>query len=615
MTNRIIHWIVALALALALAGCAEDKTPLRIGSKDFGESKILSEMVAALAEREGIPVQRMIGIGPTRLNLEALKRGEIDIYVDYNGTGLVMLGQPAMSDGDAAMAEVRRLYEPLGLRWGRRLGFANNYGIVMLADRADELEIGDLSDLAEMSGNLTIGIDENFQSRPLDGFQPMTRRYGMSFGGTRVVTPDNRPDLYDMLLAGSVDVIEVFTTDGQLADYDVRLIEDDLDFFPVYQAAPLMRADAVERHPALTTVVESLAGKLDEETMQELNRRVDLQGQSPAAVARGALAELDLLEGAQALSGSTPLHVAAAPFAEAQGVGGTALRAVRQAFPGRLVELLPAQNPLQSVGTGEARIALVGAHEFTRATTGGEVGNFEAVALVGETTIHLVALKDGIFRIEDATRIAVGSPDSVSERTARMLVDGLGLDASLLSTGGDDAQAIADAMRYSVADAAVVVAPLGNEIVARLIGGGARLLSLDNWDQGNNLIRYPALRLSRIPGGTYTGEPNVVEALTSQLVLASIGPTESSAAGDRGPGASYTEQAEPLADSKVTALNESLGTTVDIDPAVRQAAVLTPRLPDPRAPLNPAPDQSILNLVIIALIIWLTWVYVRPERR
>jgi len=615
MTNRIIHWIVALALALGLAGCAEDKTPLRVGSKDFAESKVLSEMVAAIAEREGIPVQRMIGLGSTRLNLESLKRGEIDIYVDYNGTGLVMLGQPAMSDGDAAMAEVRRLYEPLGLRWGRRLGFANNYGIVMLADRADELEIADLSDLAEKSGNLTIGIEENFQSRPLDGFQPMTRRYGMSFGSVSVVTPDNRPDLYDMLLAGSVDVIEVFTTDGQLADYDVRVLEDDLDFFPVYQAAPLMRADAVERHPELTTVVESLAGKLDEETMQELNRRVDLQGQSPAAVARGALAELGLLEGAEALSGSTPLHVAAAPFAEAQGVGGMALRAVRQAFPGRLVELLPAQNPLQRVSTGEARMALVGAHEFMRANTGQEVGNFEAVAMVGETTVHLVALKEGVSKIEDASRIAVGPPDSVSERTARMLVDGLGLDASLLSTGGDSAEAVADAMRYSVADAAVVVAPLGNEIVARLIGGGARLLSLENWDQGNNLIRYPALRESRIPADTYAGESGVVEALTTQLVLASVGPTESSAAGDRGPGASYTEQAEPVADAKVRALNEALGTKVDIDPAVRQAAVLTPRLPDPKAPLNPAPDQSILNIVVIALLIWLLWVYVRPERR
>ena len=160
-----------------------------------------------------------------------------------------------------------------------------------------------------------------------------------------------------------------------------------------------------------------------------------------------------------------------------------------------------------------------------------------------------------------------------------------------------------------------MVAPVGSEIVTRLIGGGARLLSLENWDQGNNLIRYPALRETRIPGGTYAGQAEPVETLSSQLVLAAVGPTEASAAGDRGPGASYTEQAQPLADAKVTALNEALGMRVEIDPAIRQASVLTPRLPDPPKPLNPAPDQSALNLLVIALLIWLLWVFTRPERR
>jgi len=614
MINRIRNWIVALGLALALSGCADDR-PLRVSSKDFGESKILSEMIAALAEKEGVPVRRMIGLGPTRLNLEALKRGEADVYVDYNGTGLVMLGQPAMSDGDAAMEKVRKLYQPLGLRWGQRLGFANNYGIVMLADRAEELGIDTLSDLAERSGGLRIGIDENFRARPLDGFRPMVRRYGMSFAGVEVLAPADRVDLYDFLLSGRVDVIEGFTTDGQIADYEVVVLEDDLDFFPVYQAAPLYRAEAVERHPKLAAALDALAGRLDEGAMRELNRRVDLQGQSPAAVARGALAEMGLIEDAEGLAVTTPLRVAAAPFAEAHGVAGVALRAVRSAFPGRVVELAPSQNPLEPVARGEARLALVAAHEFHQSGSGDTVGNFEAVGLVGDTTVHLLALKDGIARIEDAKRIAVGPPDSVSERTAKMLADGLGLDVSLVSTGGETAAAVADAMRYSVADAAVVVAPVGNEIVTRLVAGGARLLSLDNWDQGNNLIRYPTLREARIPAATYAGQDEPVEALSSQLLLASVGATEASAAGDRGPGASYTEAAQPLADAKVKALNEALASSVQIDPAIRQAAVLAPQLPEPPLPLNPAPDQSALNVVVIALLIWLLLVYVRPERR
>lgn len=614
MNRRIIQGIVALALALTLLGCADDQ-PLRVSSKDFGESKILSEMIAALAEKEQIPVRRMIGLGPTRLNLEALKRGEADVYVDYNGTGLVMLGQPAMADGDAAMEKVRRLYEPLGLRWGQRLGFANNYAILMRADRAEALGVRSISDLVGKAGNLTIGIDENFQGRPLDGFQPMTRRYGLSFGNVRAVAPDRRPRLYDLLLAGEVDVIEGFLTDGQIADYELVVLEDDLDFFPVYQAAPLYRIAALESHPALASVLDSLAGRLDEETMRELNRRVDLQGQAPAAVARGALAEMGLLEDGEGLAVTAPLRVAAAPFAEARGTVGEALRAIRETFQGRIVELLPAHDPLTAVRTGDARLALVGAHEFTEPVTGQPSGNFEAVGLVGETTVHVFALKDGITRMQDVTSIAVGAPDSVAARTARMLADGLGLDVSLVSTPGDDARTVADAMRLSVADAAIVVAPLGNEIATRLAAAGARLLSLEGWDQGNNLIRYPALRQARIPAATYAGQNDAVETLASQLLLAAVGPRETSAAGDRGPGASYTESAEPLADAKVTALNEALGSRVEIDPAVRQASVLAPRLPDPPQALNPAPDQSILNVVVIALMIWLLWVYVRPERR
>lgn len=616
MANRINLVIVALSGALLLAGCGESAGPLKVGGKDFGESKVLSEMVATLAERQGIPVQRRIGLGPTRVNLEALKRGDIDIYVDYNGTGLVMLGQPALADGDAAMEKVRELYKPLGLSWGDRLGFNNSYGIMMRASRAQELGVSSISDLVAHGEELTIGFDENFQARPLDGFQPLTRRYGLSFAEVEVVPPAERPTLYDMLIAGTVDVVEGFTTDGQIADYDLVVLEDDLNFFPVYQAAPLLRTQALSNYPQLSGLLDSLAGQLDVERMRDLNRRVDLQGQSPAVVARGALADLGLIEDAGLPTETTePLLIAASPYAGLGGGAGAALQAARSAFEGRQIQLAPTHNPLDAVGRGQARLALVGAQEFIRPGSAEPVGNFEAVGLVGETTLHLVALKDGLTRFADAEQIAAGAPDSASERTARTLVDGLGLDAELVNTPGDTAETVSEAVLASDADAAVVMAPLGNEIVTRLLGNGARLLALEDWEQGNNLIRYPTLRQARIPADAYPDQRSAVDTLTAQLVLAAVGPTPANAAGDRGPGASYSESAQPLADATVTALNEALGSEVEIDPALRQAAVLTPRLPDPPAPLNPAPGMSILNVFVIGLIVWLLWIYVRPERR
>src|SRR3546814_20724963 len=101
--------------------------------------------------------------------LEALKRGDIDIDPDYNGTGLVMIGQNPLADGDAATARVQELYAPLGLTWLPRLGFANNYGLAMRADRARELDVDSIPDLVAQAGHLTLGIEADFQIGPIAG--------------------------------------------------------------------------------------------------------------------------------------------------------------------------------------------------------------------------------------------------------------------------------------------------------------------------------------------------------------------------------------------------------------------------------------------------------------
>ena len=112
-----------IAAALALAGCGEQDNPiLRIGSKDFTESMLLSEMMALMAEREGITVQRAIPYGTAEITFEGLKRGKIDLYPEYNGTGLVYLGQAPLSDGDAAFARVKELFGKLDLDWRGRFG-------------------------------------------------------------------------------------------------------------------------------------------------------------------------------------------------------------------------------------------------------------------------------------------------------------------------------------------------------------------------------------------------------------------------------------------------------------------------------------------------------------
>lgn len=601
-----------------LVGCAQRDT-LRIGGKDFGESQILSEMMAALAEAEGIPVTRRIGLGPTRMNLEALKRGDIDLYAEYNGTGLVMVGQPALTDGDAAQERVEALYKPLGLVWGPRFGFGNTYGLLMRADTAAALGVTRVSDLVERAGDLSIGIESDFQSRPLDGFGPLTSRYGMSFGLIRAVELEQRAQLYDLLLDGSLDVIEGFTTDGQIADYGLVLLEDDLGFFRAYEAAPFARADALERFPALSGVFASLAGRIDDALMQELNRRVDIDGYPPRAVARAALVEMGLLADAGTVDANEPLVLAASDIAAGGRDVNAALRAVRAAFPGRPIQLVETASPLGLIAEGRARLALAGAEEFFALDASGAPvpsGVFEAVGVVGDAVLHILALDPGVTDIRQADMVATAAEGSGSAAAADTLMRGFGLEAPVAHLGAETPEDLAAAILASGADAAVLMAPLGNPVVERLVAeGDARLLPLHGWEDGPNLVRYPYLRQMRIAARTYEGQAQPVETLASQLVLAGTGPVERDAIGDQGPGTVTLAHSLPLAADTVQAINAALPNRIDVDPSLPQAPVLAPQMPDAPAPMNPAPGVSLLSVLLLLMLLWMLWLYGRPERR
>ena len=613
LMRRLVAALALLLPAMLLSACEEAEGTLRIGSKDFGESRILAEMMAALAEHQGIPVTRRIGLGDTLVNLEALRSGEIDLYPEYNGTGLVMVGQPPLTDGDAAMERVRALYEPLGLVWGDRLGFANNYGLAMREGRAEELGVETISDLVGEAGALAIGLDQEFAERPLDGFEPLTARYGMEFGEVEMVEPGARTSLYDLLLAGEADVVEVFTTDGQIADLGLRLLRDDLDFFPVYQAAPLYRGEALLRFPELRGAVGRLDGLLDAGTMQRLNAQVEQDALSPREVARAALADLGLIDADEGLQIDEPVIVALSPLIATEEETGLALRAVRTAYPGRRVLLAEMDDPLAGLGRGEAPIALVAAVEFADLSGDGvpQARDFEGLGVVGQTVLHLVALDDAAGAAEVST-LATGPVGSASHRAATILAAGTEGGIEILAAEGDDPLA---AIAASGADAAAIMAPLGSPAVAALIEGGGRLLPLEGWEAGNNLVRFPLLRQARIPAGTYEGQPRAVETLSSQLVLAGPVVEEGGAVGPQGPAASAPTEVAPLPDETVLAIRDGLDSTVGLDPAIRAASALAPELPEPAAAVSPSAPISALTAAVLVMFVWLVWLYARPERR
>ncbi len=606
---------------LALAGCGETETRLRVGAKDFTESLILGELIAIVAESRGIPVDREIPYGGTFDNIEALRRGDIDVYPEYNGTGLILLGQPPIADGDASTARVSELYEPLGLIWGERFGFQNDYAILMLRDRAEEAGVQAISDLANMDG-FTIGIDDEFQQRPVDGYSPMTRRYGLS-GEVALVTDDTatgKADLYNALLAGEVDVIEGFLTDGQIAEFDLLVLEDDLGFFPTYQPSPLVRRAAAERFPALMPALEALGGAITTEAMQQLNADAELDGQDPATVARRFLAEAGLIDADQQQLVAELLPVAVGGLDAPSGQAATALAAVRRTFRGRDVDLMRVADPMEALIDGSARVAVVGAAGFYQ--LGDDVfpdqrTGAEAVGVIGFDLAHVIAkTEDGPRRLADITRLGVGEPDGASERTAEMVLTSLGLmdQVELVSFEAGDGEALAapiGALEAGEVDALFLMAAEGHPEIASLLSeGDFGLLGIPEWQQGNSLVRFPFLRLTRIPEDTYDGMTRPVDTIGFQVVLA--GPSGSGGGiGTAGPGAAAIGEIRPLADTSIVALNEHLASGETLDPTVPSAAILRPQpRPTPSA-INPSPARSITNLIVIVVMIYLISLYVR----
>lgn len=608
--------IGVFAAILVLGGCSDANDQVRIGAKNFGESRILAEMMAALAEKQGLPVAGVVDYPSTQVILEALKRGDIDAYPDYNGTGLVMLGQNPTPDGDEAMTRVKELYEPLGLSWLKRFGFANNYGLALRADRAAEMNLTTISDLVVRSPRMTIAIEDDFQKRPLDGFTPMTARYGMEFETVDVVPLDERVNIYDLLIDGEADVIEVYTTDGQISEYGLVVLEDDLEFFPVYEAVPLVRADSLARHAGLGVALDALAGKIDAETMRELNGDVEIEGRLPRAVARDALARMGLIDSG-AVSTEDPLFIATeAPF-----TGGTVeaalLRAASQAFRGRDVQVVATASPLDAIGSEQARLAMVSADAFFDISKPAPVRNadYEAVAAIGEVVMHVVAARDGIEALSEAKTLAVGAAGSSSARAGAVLSSGLGLGASFVAVDSGTTQDLIDAVKSGSADAAVIMAVEGDDAIDEaFLVGGLKLLQPEGWKEGANLVRFPFLREARLPGNTYRGQYNPVDTLRTQLVLAGPAPKTGDAVGDLGP-TSIAVSLSPISDSAVEALNASIPGDLLVDPVLPLASALAPVLPEAPAAINPAPDISILSLIIVIGLIWIFWLYARPKYR
>lgn len=296
LSRRLSSATIAVATAANTVLGAQQSRPVVVASKPFGESYVLAEMFSQLLEARGFRVDRKPGLGATEIAFGALRTNAIDVYPEYTGTGLVAILHDSLSDSVAAdpravFAHVARRFADLyHVRWLPPLGFQNTYAIAVTRPTASKYHLRTLSDLARESPHLTAGFTADFIGRN-DGLGGLSRVYGLKPRAVRPLAPAVK---YQALASGAVDVIDGYSTDGLLAGYNLVTLIDDKHFFPPYEAAALVSGRLGSELPGAIEALTLLSGRLDETTMRQLNRRVEVDGEDVGRVAGDELTALGL---------------------------------------------------------------------------------------------------------------------------------------------------------------------------------------------------------------------------------------------------------------------------------------------------------------------------------
>lgn len=312
--NRITYAVTALVLSLSLlAGCGGAKPSnggtntsdgatsapkkVTIGSKDFTENILLSEMVAQLIEKNSdIKVERKLNLGGTTVNFGGLQNGDLDMYPDYDGTGygVHLKHTEPITDPTKIYDRVKREFEEkFKLTWSKPFGFNNTYALAMPRKIAEEHNIETYSDLANLPNQFVFGTTNEFMGRQGDGYNPMVKAYGFKFKDVKTMQTGLR---YKAVESGDIQVMDAYATDGKLKEFDMKILVDDKNFFPPYNGAMIIRMDTLEKYPELMDIINKLAGKLSDEKMQELNYLVDVKGESVDKVAKDFLTKEGLIQ-------------------------------------------------------------------------------------------------------------------------------------------------------------------------------------------------------------------------------------------------------------------------------------------------------------------------------
>lgn len=302
LTRWIKSSTLALVASLALSQSVQAATPLVLATKSFTEQHILSAMTVMWLQKKGFEVIPKRNIATT-ISRNAMINKQIDMTWEYTGTSLIIFNHinKPMSSPEAYQT-VKNLDGKLGLIWLNPAPMNNTYAFAMQRARAEKEGISTLSQLVakmdqvrktDPKHNWRLGLDLEFYGRS-DGMKPLQKTYNLTLDRPQIRQMD--PGLvYNAVRDGFVDAGLIYTTDGRVKGFDLKVLEDDKHFFPSYNVTPVVRQDVLASHPGLEAALNQLSPLITDEAITEMNKRVDIDHQSPEQVARDFLQSKNML--------------------------------------------------------------------------------------------------------------------------------------------------------------------------------------------------------------------------------------------------------------------------------------------------------------------------------
>ncbi|WP_319402025.1 glycine betaine ABC transporter substrate-binding protein [uncultured Anaeromusa sp.] len=293
-TQSIVFML--LVMLMVTAGCAKTEMKVTVASKPHTEQYILAEIISQLIENKtDIKVERKMGIGGGTSNIHpAMLNGDIDIYPEYTGTAwLFVLKEDQGKTKELMYDALKKAYsEKFHIKWLGRYGFNNTYTLALPEKIAVDNNINTFSELANASSQYVLGAEYDFFERE-DGYKGLSKMYGFNFKNTKEIDIGLK---YVAIASKKVDVINAFSTDGLLLKEKLRVLKDDRNYFPTYEAATLIREETLKKYPELDKLLGQLTGKISDEKMIKMNYAVEIEKKDPSLVAKEFLREEGMIK-------------------------------------------------------------------------------------------------------------------------------------------------------------------------------------------------------------------------------------------------------------------------------------------------------------------------------